>query len=164
LRKVLELFQTAGAIVAFVAGAFTLYDYLFRYRPYVSIFAELSGADVRPMLRVTNVAPFDIFIENIEIAPPLFGVSQQTTARPPVAAVSDTQVTAVVESGGTAEFLIDLGKAKSEPRRDQAITVKVHWYRSQPSVIRPLATAVRTSIRDIEERTRAVERTAPGKA
>jgi hypothetical protein len=161
---VLELFQTAGALVAFVAGALILYDYLFRYRPYVSIFAELCGADVRPMLRVTNAAPFDIFIDNIEIAPPLFGLSQQTTARTTVDALTRDRVTAVVEPGGTAEFLIDLDKANSEPKPDQAITVKVHWYRSQPSVIRPLAAAIRTSIRDIAERKRAVERTAPGKA
>ena len=41
----LEIFQTLGAVVGFVAGAITLYDRLLRYKPFVSIYAEVEGGE-----------------------------------------------------------------------------------------------------------------------
>jgi hypothetical protein len=52
MRLTLELFQTVGALVAFATGAITLYDRLLRYRPFVSIYADLQGSNAWPYLRV----------------------------------------------------------------------------------------------------------------
>jgi hypothetical protein len=63
----LEIFQTLGAVVGFVAGAITLYDRLLRYKPFVSIYAEVEGVSAWPYLRLTNAAPYDIFVDGISI-------------------------------------------------------------------------------------------------
>jgi hypothetical protein len=82
----LEIFQTSGAVVAFATGVIALYDRLLRYRPHVSIYARLDGANAWPMLRVTNMAPFDIFVDEITIKPPIQGamVSVKTDLDPPI--------------------------------------------------------------------------------
>jgi hypothetical protein len=66
-------FQAAGAVigllggaVGLLSGAITLYDRVSRYRPCVSIYADLEGRTGRAWLRVTNRAPFDIFLEGID--------------------------------------------------------------------------------------------------
>jgi len=156
----LEIFQTLGALVGLGTGAFTLYDRLLRYRPFVSIYAALEGANAWPYLRATNAAPFDIFVSKIEIEPPLIGLSQQTTVRAMVDVMTNARITATVKVDESALFHIIEAPSNTDAakRITDRITVKVYWHRSMPSVLRPIAAAITTSIEDIEERKRAAVR------
>jgi hypothetical protein len=160
--SLLQIFQTVGAAVGLVTGAFVVYDRLLRFRPFVSIYTDLDsgGAKAWPYLRVTNNAPFDIFVDDIVIKPRLIGLSQQTTVRAIVDVLTDAKITAVIQSGESAYFhIIEKPKAADTPdRTDDRIKIKVHWYRSMPSFIRPLASTIVTSIDDIEARKRAAVR------
>jgi hypothetical protein len=150
----LEIFQTLGAVVGFVAGAITLYDRLLRYKPFVSIYAEVEGVNVWPYLRLTNVAPYDIFVDDISIEPPLIALSQQTKAQAMVDVITNANITATIKVGQSAHFrIVESPNSTDAAKRTQdRITVKVRWYRSLPSIIRPLASTLETSISDIQER------------
>jgi hypothetical protein len=155
----LEIFQTSGAVVAFATGVIALYDRLLRYRPHVSIYARLDGANAWPMLRVTNMAPFDIFVDEITIKPPVLRLSQQQTQRAMMDVITGAKVTALIEPRNSADFHIinpDLNKTKD--RTAEPIKFKVRWYRSRPTWIRPLAATIDTSIDDIDARKRAALR------
>ncbi len=158
MRLSLEIFQTLGALVAFIVGAFALYERLLRYRPFVSIFAELEGPDAWPYLRVANSAPFDIFVSEIEIEPPLIGLSQQTTVM--VDVITKARITAMIKVGEDAIFhLIEApSNTDANKRTAERIKIKVRWYRSMPSIMRPLPATIYTSTDEINERKQAVVR------
>jgi hypothetical protein len=154
----LEIFQTTGAIVSFTTGAIALYDRLLRYRPHVSIFAQLEG-DAWPILRVTNSAPFDILVSKIVIDPPLLALSQQQTTRAMVDVITKAKITASIKRNESAEFhIINPDQNKTANRAAERIKFKVYWHRSISTVIPPLAATITTSIDDIEERKRATIR------
>jgi hypothetical protein len=152
----LEIFQTLGAVVGFVAGAITLYDRLLRYKPFVSIYAEVEGMNALPYLRLTNAAPYDIFVDDISIEPPLIALSQQTTAQAMIDVITNANITATIKEGQSAHFRIVESPSSTDAakRTQDRIKVKVRWYRSLPSIIRPLASTLETSISDIQERKR----------
>ena len=154
----LEIFQTLGAILGFLAAAIMLYDRLLKYKPCVSIYAVSEGAHAWPYLRVTNVAPYDIFVDKISIEPPLIAVSQQTTAQAMVDVITTTNITATIRAGQSAHFHIIESPSSTDAakRIQERIKVKVRWYRSLPSIIRPLGSTVHTSISDIQARKRGV--------
>jgi hypothetical protein len=159
-------FQAAGAVigllggaVGLLSGAVTLYDRVSRYRPYVSIYADLEGRTARAWLRVTNRAPFDIFIEKVDPEPnDLIGFALQQTAAAMADVITKKRVAAVIKPMEAAELLIvQPDKFKSERRPAEQIKIKVRWYR-QHTWRRPLPATIKTSINDIEERMRAVKR------
>ncbi|HKF11812.1 MAG TPA: hypothetical protein VKB89_24325 [Xanthobacteraceae bacterium] len=156
----LEIFQTLGALTAFGTGAFTIYDRLLRYRPFVSIYADLQGSTAWPYLRVTNAAPFDIFVSEIEIEPQLIALSQQTTVRAMVDVLARAKITATIKAGEDAIFHIIEAPSGTDAQKRTAdlIKIKVRWYRSLSHGVRPIASAIYTSLDDIEERKRAAVR------
>jgi hypothetical protein len=159
-------FQDAGAVVGLLggavgllSGAVTFYDRLSRYRPYLSIYADLEGQMGRPWPRVTNRAPFDIFLEIDAKPDDLIGFTQQQTVDAMAAVMAKEKVTAVVKPMEAAQFLIvQRDKFKSEQRPTEQIKIKVHWYRQRTWWRRLFPVTMPTSINDIEERTRAAER------
>jgi hypothetical protein len=158
--RAVEIFQTIGAIVGFVAGAITLYDRLLRYRPYVSIYAELDGANAWPLLRVSNAAPYDIFVSEIIIEPPLIALSQQQTVRAMVEAIIRAKITAAIKVRESAAFhIIEAPRSADAARRTKnRIKIKVRWHRLLPSIIQPLASTIDTSLDDIQQRKEAAVR------
>jgi hypothetical protein len=160
LALALEIFQTLGALTAFGTGAFTIYDRLLRYRPFVSIYADLQGSTAWPYLRVTNAAPFDIFVSEIEIEPQLIALSQQTTVRAMVDVLTRAKITATIKAGEDAIFHIIEAPSGTDAQKRTAdlIKIKVRWYRSLSHGVRPIASAIYTSLDDIEERKRAAVR------
>ncbi len=148
-----------GGAVGLLSGALTLYDRVSRYRPYVSIYADLEGRTGRAWLRVINRAPFDIFLEKIDAEPnDLIGFALQQTAAAMADVLTKEKVTAVIKPMEAAEFLIvQPDKFKSEQRPSEQIKIKVRWYR-QRTWRRPLPATMETSINDIEEQKHAVER------
>jgi hypothetical protein len=154
--SLLDWFHTVGSAVALGIGAFTIYDRFLRYRPLLSITARLEGANPWAYLRVKNVAPFDIFIEGIEIQPPAFGTSADTHHRALIETITGTKTTAILEPGG--EILLHIVKFDVEHRsiaEDDVITVRAPWRNSAAPWLKPRAAVLRTSIRDITERERA---------
>src|SRR5947209_12747215 len=127
----LETFQTLGALLGFVAGAITLYDRLLRYRPFVSIYAELERANAWPYLRVTNTAPYDIFVSDIRIEPPLIGLSQETTMRAMVDVITKAKITATIKLGQSVIFHIIESASNTDAARrtEERIRITVRWYR-----------------------------------
>jgi hypothetical protein len=109
-----------------------------------------------PHLRLTNAAPYDIFVDGISIEPPLIAVSQQTTAQAMVDVITNANITATIKAGQSAHFRIVESPSITDAakRKQDRIKVKVRWYRSLPSIIRPLASTLETSISDIQERKR----------
>ena len=153
----LEVFQTLGALVGFLTGAFTVYDRLLRYRPFVSIYADLQDSNAWPYLRVTNAAPFDVFVNQIEIDPPLIALSQQTSEQAMADVLTAVPITAVIKVGDDAIFHIIQAPSATdaEKRPAERIKISVSWRRSLSSSIRPIPATIYTSIDDLEERKRA---------
>jgi hypothetical protein len=157
---VLELFQTVGALVSFITAGFTVYDRLLRYQPFVSVYADRHDLDARPYLRVTNAAPYDIFINSIEIEPPLIALTQQTSVPAMADALTQAKITAVIKPDDNAAFhIVEPPTATDADKRSaERIKIIVHWHRSLSSALRPIPATIWTSLKDIEERKRAAIR------
>src|SRR4051812_17920821 len=93
----LEWFHTIGALIAIVTGAYTWYDRTFRYRPFLSLYTYRDGLNPQTLLRITNVAPYDIYVDRITIEPPAIGISNDTTARAIMQVVLGEDAAAVIE-------------------------------------------------------------------
>jgi hypothetical protein len=81
--QVWHVFTGIGALLGFVSTGFLVYDRLLRYRPILSI-AAVRGLDgisqhADPMLRVKNVAPFDLLVDRFEVKPPHCGIASGST-------------------------------------------------------------------------------------
>lgn len=153
----LGLFQTAGAVVAFLIGAFTLYDRTLRYRPLLSIATRLEGINARTYLRIKNVEPYDVFIESVSTEPRGFAVSTGHSVRAMVPVILGELATVVLEPGDDILLVIvrlDLEKAGLS--EESPILVKAEWRRSQGRWFKPPAASLRTSLSDITARERAV--------
>jgi hypothetical protein len=157
LALALEIFQTLGALTAIGIGAFAIYDRLSRYRPFVSIYADPQGSIAWLYLRVTNAAPFDIFVNAIEIEPPLVALSEQATERAMVDVLTRAKITAAIRVGEDASFRIIEAPpgTDAQKRTAERIKIKVRWYRSRTHGLRPIPSKIYTSLDDIDERKRA---------
>src|SRR5262249_51322744 len=93
------------------------------------------------------------------IEPPLIALSQQTTALAMADVITQAKITANIKVGQSAHFKIIESPSSTDAakRTQERIKVKVRWYRSLPSIIRPLASTLETSISDIQERKRGSE-------
>jgi hypothetical protein len=106
---------------------------------------------------VTNAAPFDVFVNQIEIDPPLIALSQQTSEQAMADVLTGAPITAVIKVGDDAIFHIIQAPSATdaEKRSAERIKISVSWRRSLSSSIRPIPATIYTSIDDIEERKRA---------
>jgi hypothetical protein len=157
LALALEIFQTLGALTAFGIGAFAIYDRLSRYRPFVSIYADPQGSIAWLYLRVTNAAPFDIFVNAIEIEPPLVALSEQAAELAMVDVLTRAKITADIRVGEDASFRIIEAPSGTDAQKRTAerIKIKVRWYRSRTHGLRPIPSTIYTSLDDIDDRKRA---------
>jgi hypothetical protein len=157
LALALEIFQTLGALTAFGIGAFAIYERLSRYRPFVSIYADPQGSIAWLYLRVTNSAPFDIFVNAIEIEPPLVALSEQATELAMVDVLTRAKITAAIRVGEDASFRIIEAPSGTDAQKRTAerIKIKVRWYRSRTHGLRPIPSTIYTSLDDIDDRKRA---------
>ena len=110
----LDWFHTIGSIIAIATGAFTIYDRFLRYRPFVSIAVQLEGANPWPYLRVKNVAPYDIFIEDFEVEPPAFGTSTSTHQRSMIETITGKKTSLALAPG--QDFLVHIVRFNAEAR------------------------------------------------
>jgi hypothetical protein len=156
-----EFLKTVGALSGLATALFTLFDRFLRFRPLVSVTAQLGLVDsnASPLLRIKNVAPFDILVETIQIEPKLIGLSLQTTALAMVDAITGDRTSVLLGPG--EEHLLHIILLDPVPRQldpSARIAISVYWRRSETVWLRPVPSWVHTSLGDIQERTRAVLR------
>jgi hypothetical protein len=156
-----ELLKTIGALSGLATALFTLFDRFLRFQPLVSVTAQLglTSSNATPLLRIRNVAPFDILVEKIEIEPTLIGLSQQQTIRAMVDVLTGDRITVLL--GPSDEQLLYIILLDPSPRHLDASTrikITVWWRRSETLWLRPAPTWIHTSLVDIDERTRAAVR------
>jgi hypothetical protein len=153
----MDWFHTSGSLVAFGTGAFTLYDRLLRHRPLLSIGAELMGANAKPFLRVKNVAPYDIFVENILCKPAALGITTASSVRAIATLTTGGETTVLLSPN--EEVLLTVIRYDPVVRgisETQRLKITASWRRAETLWIKPLPTVLHTSLKDIADREGAI--------
>jgi hypothetical protein len=149
-----------GGLLGFVSTAFLVYDRLLRYRPTVSVTAVrgLDGVSqqAEPILRVKNVAPFDLLIERFEVEPPYCGIASGDKLRDILKTVSRLEIPILLAPFEERELLLLITVTdRSTVNDDDHIKIIMHWRRSIAPWVPQWPVSVRTSLADIELRQKA---------
>ena len=154
-----HVFTGVGALLGFISTLFLIYDRLLRYRPVASIKAVRDKAtlpaQVPPVLRIRNVAPFHLLVERFVVKPPYFRIM------PNFFPVKGTK-SLVIYGAGTPILLApneerDLAMVPHGPTiaKTERIDIIIHGRRDASTGPFQWPVRVRTSLADIELRQQA---------
>jgi hypothetical protein len=149
-----HILAAIGAALGIVNTGFLVFDRLFRHRPIVSISAVQGGGHARPVLRVKNVAPFDIVIERFVVEPEHLGISASQEIRAIIEGIIGADVPILLEPLQQRQLAI-IVQDRANLRQDEQIKITIEWRRGVSTWLRQCPIIVRTSLADIELRERA---------
>jgi len=160
----MERITGIGGLLGFVSTWLIIYDRLFRYRPTASVTA-VRGMDgisqhADPILRVKNVAPFDLLIERFDVNPPYCGIASGTKLRDILKTASGLDVPILLAPLEERELLLVITVGdRTKVKDDEPIDITMHWRRSIARWVTQRPVSVRTSLADIELRQKAAMNT-----
>jgi hypothetical protein len=159
----LEIFQLMGAIVAFAAGAFLVWDRWARGRPLVVPTIKLAGVNPYKYIRIKNPGPGDVFVLGVRAYPPgIYGIAkdhstdailQATT--PKIYGVADLQV--LLPPGEKCDLpIIDLRKNEDAPSR--RVRFVISWRKTSSSWLWQVPAGFTIATRDLARMAAAADR------
>jgi hypothetical protein len=149
-----------GSLLGFASTGFLIYDRLLRHRPIVSVTAVrgLDGVSQHadPMLRVRNVAPFDLLIERFEVKPPYCGIASGSKLRDVLKTSSGLDIPILLAPLEERVLLLVITVGdRTKVNEHETINITMHWRRSIAPRVPQWPVSVRTSLADIELRQKA---------
>lgn len=152
-----QVIAAIGAGLGIVNTAFLVFDRLFRHRPIISVSAVRGmggGGHATPVLRVKNVAPFDIVIERFVAEPQHLAISASQENRAILDVLTGADVPILLEPLEQRQLVI-IVQDRANRREDEQIKITVNWRRGVSTWLRQWPVTARTSVADIELRERA---------